>query len=265
VRISIAAVAAALAIGASAAAHADGYATRGAPSYAPFSWTGFYAGANVGSAWIDGSLATSVGPTPPGVNVFAASVEDQINAAGAPQRFSSTGLTGGAQLGHNWQKEIFVFGFEVDVQGVGLHGSNTVTQPFIVLPANTYTLTRQMNVDWFATARGRLGVAVGRVLFYGTGGLAVADTKTHFTFSENFLNSSEVANSSQWMTGWTAGGGFEYALGSHLTFKTEYLYLDFGSMSSSGNRISNGPSDEAFAHRADLTMRAIRAGLNYKF
>ena len=50
-RLAVLGMAAALALGASQA-NADGYVR--APAYAaPFSWTGFYLGGNVGGAWSD--------------------------------------------------------------------------------------------------------------------------------------------------------------------------------------------------------------------
>jgi outer membrane immunogenic protein len=54
------------------------------------------------------------------------------------------------------------------------------------------------------------------------------------------------------MTGWTAGGGIEYAFTPNWTAKAEYLYVDF-------------PSPSFTAGSFKDTENVIRAGINYKF
>jgi len=54
------------------------------------------------------------------------------------------------------------------------------------------------------------------------------------------------------MTGWTAGGGIEYAFTSNWTAKVEYLYVDFPSPNIAGGTFK-------------FTDNLIRGGINYKF
>lgn len=54
------------------------------------------------------------------------------------------------------------------------------------------------------------------------------------------------------MTGWTAGGGIEFAFAPSWTAKAEYLYIDFPSPSIGGVTFKD-------------TDNLIRAGVNYKF
>src|SRR5229473_2443865 len=64
-----------------------------APVVAPVSnWSGFYVGGNLGYGWGDGNTAVSFLPSP-------ADFGDNNTTLGA----RSTGVTGGAQLGYNWQ------------------------------------------------------------------------------------------------------------------------------------------------------------------
>ena len=63
-------------------------------------------------------------------------------------------------------------------------------------------------------------------------------------------------------TGWTAGGGFEYAITKNLTVKTEYLYVDLGT-----NTILNQTFFGVVGVNINqkTTANIVRAGLNYKF
>jgi opacity protein-like surface antigen len=59
------------------------------------------------------------------------------------------------------------------------------------------------------------------------------------------------------MTGLAAGGGIEVAVTPNLTFKAEYLYLDFpAKIFLSGTR-QNSPADER--------IQTVRAGMNWLF
>ena len=61
------------------------------------------------------------------------------------------------QVGYNWQSGQFVFGVETDAQLTGADDSSGGLK---------------FSIPWFGTLRGRAGVAVNNMLFYGTGGLA---------------------------------------------------------------------------------------------
>ena len=85
-------------------------------------------------------------------------------------------------------------------------------------------------LPWFGTARGRLGYSVGSTLFYGTGGAAYGSVKT------NVVTAATNETFTTTKTGWTAGAGIETPFtlfnlfGPSWTSKTEYLYVDLGSV-----------------------------------
>jgi outer membrane immunogenic protein len=111
-----------------------------APTVAPaFSWTGFYAGVNLGYGW--GEFTADAGP-----------ITDTAH-----------GFLGGAQIGYNYQFGGVVAGIEADWQLSNM--SSPVTGGGDVFINN------------FGTARVRLGFAADRFLPYLTGGYAFANTE----------------------------------------------------------------------------------------
>jgi outer membrane immunogenic protein len=121
--------------------------------------------------------------------------------------------------------------------------------------------------------RGRLGYAFDRVLVYGTGGFAYGSGSSDRSFGGNNANDS-------FRTGWTVGGGMEYALltdsflnffhSSAVTLKVEGLYvnLDRGTNTQGAfviNNATNSPVAFNSVGRRDDEFAVVRAGLNYKF
>src|SRR5262249_30225463 len=90
------------------AADVPPYAPPVAPSVylpAPFSWTGFYIGLNLGGAWSQRNLTDTL----LGLNL------SNVNDRGA--------FIGGGQLGYNYQFGNFVLGVEADFDGVATTNS----------------------------------------------------------------------------------------------------------------------------------------------
>ena len=119
------------------------------PVIATNTWTGFYAGINGGYGWGSGGNTISY-----------------FDGLDQSARAQPQGGFGGGQIGYNYQTGSFVFGVETDFQGAGISNSVTGTT------ANGFDFTSKESIDWFGTARGRLGFAVGNALLYGTGGFA---------------------------------------------------------------------------------------------
>jgi len=141
-----------------------------------------------------------------------------------------SGFAGGFQAGYNWQQgSPWVFGIEGDIQTTGAD--------------DTFAPWKFAN-PWFGTVRGRIGYALGNVLFYGTGGLAFGELRaTTFGLSESHTNA-----------GWTAGVGAEMGFAPNWSAKVEYLYVDLANSNFVVTGASNG-------YRFGL----VRAGVNYHF
>jgi outer membrane immunogenic protein len=203
------------------------------PLAAPFfTWTGFYIGLNGGY----------------GGDRF----KYDFAVLGVPgsTRVSSGGGFGGGQIGYNYQVGNWVFGIEGDIQASDIKGEISAT--ILGLTATTGS-----KIDWFATARGRLGYAWDRVLVYGTGGYAHAsvDTTGAIAIAGGGALATNVNTSHN---GWVAGGGIEYAFTNNLTFKTEYQYLDF-------ERKKLASVGAATFIDVRPTAHTVRGGVNWKF
>jgi outer membrane immunogenic protein len=202
-----------------------------------YDWSGFYAGANAGFGF-GRDLTTAFAPGP-----------------GEATRIGSTGALGGGQIGYNWQVRNLglgnlIFGFETDIQGADLESNRTCG---LAICGVGFGVQYSQRLDWFGTARARIGVATGPVLSYVTGGFAYGNVETTFERLAGGGGSSD-----QIRTGWTAGTGVEASLGGNWTGKIEYLYLDLGTQSG----ISLLPTTLTFS--SDIREHIFRVGLNYR-
>jgi outer membrane immunogenic protein len=200
------------------------------PVIATNTWTGFYAGINGGYAWGGGGNTISYYDGP-----------DQWGRA------QPEGGFGGGQIGFNYQTGGFVFGVETDFQGAGISNSVTGT-----MATGGYDFTSKESIDWFGTARGRLGFAVGNALLYGTGGFAYGNVNQHA------VNGVDVFASNTTQTGYAAGGGIEYKFTPAWSLKAEYQYIDLGSQKLTGTLGDT-------TNPLDTNLQTARVGLNYRF
>jgi outer membrane immunogenic protein len=114
------------------------------------------------------------------------------------------------------------------------------------------------NTNWYATARGRVGVSNGPALFYFTGGAAWVNLEDGFGRG-SAISTGDLA----WRTrsGWTFGGGTEVALNERWSARLESLYMN------TGNSFHTNTPPPLVGFNADFKERfvVVRAGLNYKF
>ena len=122
--------------------------------------------------------------------------------------------------------------------------------------------------DWFATFRARTGWSNGATLFYATGGAALGRIVTDVNLTGGSLvpyNVLAQGNASFAVTkwGWTAGGGIETALAPNWSLKGEYLYMNFGQVSGSLPRNTQG-LPETVTVSSELRNHLFRLGVNYR-
>jgi outer membrane immunogenic protein len=211
-------------------------------------WTGFYAGGNGGSGIARDATTHTVAVVPTLNNSFDL----------APR-----GYNGGLQAGYNWQQGNIVYGVETDIQ----YSTQETDRSCLITCTSTTSAAFRQKLDWFGTARGRIGYGVGPTLFYATGGLAYGEVKTRVTENIALSGISDTTNFKDVRAGWALGAGvetplelFDWFKPGQWSVKTEYLYIDLGSASNSYNL--NGV---AHTLTTEETNHIFRTGVNYHF
>jgi len=227
-----------------------------APVVAIYNWTGFYIGGNAGYAWSHSSGTNNL----TGDFLLPGNVATYNPLYLAPVENRSSGFTGGAQAGYNWQAGSFVYGLETDINYLNNGASALVSGGGVILA------TTSEKDSWFGTVRGRLGFAADRVLFYGTGGLAYGEVKSSYSSVTTSPVYTWAGSSSDVRAGWTAGGGIEWAFAGNWTAKAEYLHVDLGSHTYG---LTNGAANpiQTFTMTYTDTSRfdLVRVGINYRW
>jgi outer membrane immunogenic protein len=210
-KMILSAAVAAIALTAGSAFAADLPSRKMAPvapvSVAPaYKWSGAYVGVNAGYGF--GSFSKPA----------ASNYKDP------------DGYVIGGQLGFNQHySNNLVLGLESDLSWSDVKGKASATG----------TAGSKAEVEYFMTARGRVGYAFDRVLPYVTAGYAGAEQKV-------------TGNGSSWRNGYALGGGVEVGISKNVTAKIEGLYMDLGNKNTADGKLGT-----------ELTV--LRAGVNYKF
>jgi len=243
------------------------------PPVPVFNWTGFYIGGNLGGSSstvsFQGTQATPLGST-----AFS----------GAAGSNGDSGFMAGGAVGFNYEFPMHVIvGVEADGDWINLGSSigscSTFTSgPFSGLPAGCATNNSTLNN--FETARGRLGYALpwGPIMVYGTGGWARASVSGNSTvncvgtgcgaLSAPFTGGT--ASFSNTPSGWTAGGGVEWAFVPNWTLRMEYLHLQFDNVGTSYSSTTVSPPPiGTITSTTHITsnngVQVWRIGLSYLF
>jgi outer membrane immunogenic protein len=224
-----------LAVGPGLAADFPAYKAPLAPVL--YSWTGCYIGGEGGGAWGTSSHTAASGRNA-GQTITG--------------NFGTTGGIAGGTIGCNYQVGSWVVGAEEDMSWINTKGSTPDIPPFNI---NSVSTTQQ---DWLDTLRGRLGIAWGRTLIYATGGAAFTGADVTACPLAGCVSQSKT------VTGWTVGGGVEYAFLNGWSVKLEYLYADFGSPQFINPPVSVG-AGTIVTRNVRLDDNIVRAGLNYRF
>ena len=196
-----------------------------APVMATYDWTGFYVGAMGGYA-------------------FDGESEFDFTTAGTASTTEVDGWFAGGTVGVNWQWNWLVLGVEGDIAWSDIDGSDPCPNP-------AFQCT--VDVDWLGTARGRIGLAWDRLLFFGTGGAAFAGVEAD---TPPFNPAGELDET---YFGWTAGGGVEIGFWQNWSVKGEYAYYDLGEESAAAGILNPTVTE------VDLDFHAVKFGINYRF
>ena len=224
-----------------------------------FSWTGLYLGGNAGYGWgttdSDNNALFDAGPDYTlGVGLYP----------GANQSMDLNGWVAGGQIGYNYQLENnWVVGVEADFQWTGAENDSD-----LLASVNGPYFQNSGELEWFGTVRARLGYAMDRLLVYGTGGFAYGKVSASSTVAAApggipLWETATSGSDDSVLTGWTVGGGLEYALTDNWILRGEYLYVDLGSSSLTLPLAGTGGS--YINTDASVTQNIVRAAISYKF
>ncbi len=200
---------------------------------------------------------------------FASSSIDPIAAVGA-QGVAPTGFAVSGNIGYNLQKMNLVYGAEADFGFMRASSVASGSGPYPCCTGKTFTVTQQAQTNWLMTARPRIGYTYGRMLMYGTGGMALTRLRYHELFTDTFASAQESAAASRNIFGWTVGGGAEYQANTRWSVKAEYIYASFGRQTATSTNLTattppgSFPAN-MFTHSADLHMHIVRFGFNARF
>ncbi len=204
---------------------AGGY--KDSPAYLADTWTGFYLGGHFGAAWGRDRVKDLEG-----FDYFGELTKNNTGASGVY----------GLQAGYNWQHGDVVSGVEIDLGAMDLNHSATNQEGDIV----------SLNSGVYGDVTGRLGYAFGPALIYAKGGFAFFDGGAN-------VFGGEPNRTAGTFTGWTLGGGLEYAVTPVWSVKAEYQHFDFGTEQSTIGSERN--EQGRFSH--DLTVDLVKLGVNY--
>jgi outer membrane immunogenic protein len=194
-----------------------------------FSWTGCYVGGNAGGIWTRNDFSVAA-------DTFAGQVDGSVDVSGG---------VAGVQVGCNYQTYNWVFGIQGDWDWTNVSGS--------INDAVFVGVTDSVKIKSLASATGRIGYAWDRFLLYAKGGGAWETVD--FTSA-----GTSISTISDTRSGWTVGGGGEYAFTDWLTGFVEYDFYDFGTRS-----VTLNPFSGVVTFNVQETQSVAKAGLNFKF
>lgn len=263
------------------------------PRYVPppiISWTGLFFGVNLGYTW---------GITPfikPAQSTYELRVGTPLESriAGATAVASSANLsaptnavTGGAQIGYDWQSGGMVVGAEADVQAFSKVNSRANSSLLLDIPASGGMQIGAFqqgsrSLNYLGTVRLRVGyLALPTLLIYATGGFAYGYVAGSYGISQAYFMAPSPNAFATWSgektyskiaTGWTAGFGTEYMIYPGVSVRGEYLFYNLGSVSTpmlaetAPVSVLAGPAWATFSRTyAKYSGHVFRLGLNIRF
>ena len=214
---------------------------RPRPVYVPppvvvrvFTWTGCYVGGNGGGIWAENDWSDS----------FLGDFGTNNSASGA---------LGGLQAGCNYQVGGWVFGIQGDYDWTNIDNNNAIP----LFPA----VSDETRIKSLASVTGRVGYAWDRFLGYVKAGGAWE--QSDFAFQ---VAGASIATASATQSGWTVGGGAEYAFLNWLTGFVEYDYYKFGNANPGALICTPGVCGFTTTNVSiNTNVNVLKAGLNFKF
>ncbi|MES2204772.1 MAG: outer membrane beta-barrel protein [Pseudomonadota bacterium] len=235
-------------------------------------WNGFYVGADMGSVLSKTKMQTSVAP---GGTYFNYTQDAPEIAAAADDDLSERSFSGGIFGGYERQFNHIVIGGEASFNTLSLNSSHSGYNTFTSDPSIQFATNETLKANWEGTLRLKIGYAENRWLVYLTGGPAMTNLEYTSSYSDdnsqlglNLPGAYGSGTTSEMKYGWALGAGGEYAFNDNWFLQIQYLYSDFGTISTD-YAITPTPTLSEFSSSmnssADLTIQSLLVGLIYRF
>jgi outer membrane immunogenic protein len=246
-----------------------------------FNWSGLYLGVQGGGNWSDYKYRGFDSEVDVENQLFGGPGVSSFRVPFTNPDFGNDpddSIQGGGQVGYNFQFGHWVFGVEGDFTGVSsrAHDRFVSNNLGLALFGTFDTLTnltteQSLEQNWNASARARVGWAKGPVLLYLTGGAAWVDVTSRLkqTASTDFFSgggfvtnvtSVSGSQSEDVNTGWTAGGGAEWAFNDLFSVGMEYRHNEFDNVGTGIRR--QGPFIFSEGSSADLNSDQLMVRFN---
>jgi opacity protein-like surface antigen len=204
-------------------------------------WAGLYGGAAIGFGQADVAGVFDSSEGDPG---------DRVDS----EWFDLNGATGSLYLGYNWQTAGgLVLGVEGDWSFMDwseelLDGDRE----------SDGTDRASYEIDWIASVRGRVGIALGHSLIFATAGVAWQEAEYEACDCDDGKNDEGSVDFSD--AGGVFGGGLEHKFAHNFSLRAEGLYYYWGDRQDTTDLTSNS-DDGDFAEIRDAYQ--VRFGLTY--
>lgn len=185
-----------------------------------------------------------------------------------------TNVIFGIEGGYNWSSlsnttRLLIPEPELEVNPASSAAAQARTQAIIdALAAGTTSFAGDPEISLSSalgdikTLKGRIGVSSGNILLYGVGGAAWSNYRASLTSPPGF-SGGQVSGTVNWgkdVSGWVAGGGFEYKISTNLSLRAEALHYDFGKIDFDFTDVNN---IETLVGNQELTINEVNIGLSY--
>lgn len=200
-----------------------------------FTWSGAYVGAVGGYNWNKDETYETFGSA-----IFR-------------YPYNLSGFSYGAKAGYNFEFDSIVVGAEGDFEGSSVTGG-FYDPPNMAIgnPGGRGTDT----TSWQGSLRGRLGLTADRYMVYGTGGYAFAQ----MTNSYNNPTSGITESFDRFRSGFTVGGGVDYAATDNIIVGAEFRHTQFGAITNTSKTAFPGATG-----RQTPISDTIRLSVSFKF
>jgi opacity protein-like surface antigen len=221
-------------------APAAGQGRAAGPQGSDDAWTGFQVGGHFGDNWSSTNSQT--------INTVNGAAE------GTPSATSASHVGGGFQAGYDrMMPSRLVAGAFAGASVFGLNDTSSTS-------IGTNVHISQSKTDWAASAVGRVGYGMQKVMIYGLGGWTGSSgstTRTQVTGTTGNAVPGTVETLSVHHSGWTAGAGLTSAVGKRVRAFVEYRYTP-GSITNTFPIAQRSTS-------STTTTNGLSVGVNAKF